>query len=110
MDEFGIVGDAEVLAIEPSRPLAEGLVTGVFRHSHTLVLELRVAGDEPFGITSGHAQPPRLVCGARAGRLRALAYLLIRHPAFRTAREKDRLCSISERHLKRRIEPVSNRP
>lgn len=58
LEEMGVCGPAEVLAVEPVLVSLHGegrMVTGTFRHSDGDVGELRVWGEpEPIGVTAGH--------------------------------------------------------
>lgn len=58
MPEMGCEGEAEVMSIGPAPPVDPGtgrVITGVFRHSHGIVYDLKVAGeDETIGVTALH--------------------------------------------------------
>jgi hypothetical protein len=58
MPEMGVEGYAVVTAVEPCPPLEEGegqLVTGIFEHRASHVLDLLVEGEpEPLGVTPTH--------------------------------------------------------
>ncbi len=58
LPEFGVVGEATVLAMEPCPAVPPGrgnLVTGIFEHTSGSVIELYLDGAaEPIGCTANH--------------------------------------------------------
>jgi hypothetical protein len=58
MPEMGVVGEAQVLAIEPCPPLEPGegrIVTGTFRHTSGEVYDLMLESEsQPIGVTATH--------------------------------------------------------
>lgn len=57
VDEMGVEGDAEVLAVGPCPPIAAGagrVVTGTFRHEAAELVEVRIAGCDPVRCTGSH--------------------------------------------------------
>ena len=58
VDDCGIEGDAEVLAIDPCPPIMAGsgrVVTGTYRHEAAQILDLHVEGlEKPIGTTPNH--------------------------------------------------------